>query len=481
MAVLAEERALNEADRIARLFRVGFEFDGGTVTDGDAQYEIPAFDIKGLASTQDPMLRLFVTKTPRRTRLRTGEFSSRRMKTSDPKVLALVNPLIELNTNSMNGVFGVKIAGIFDNWGALRLAILGCGVQLPDLATVHVDENCRLVDPNLFWILENSVPTKGKNVSRKAVQAFRATHRSLVFALKGIGAQTASLAPGAAFKNPLSHTFATIVMNPEPYQMSPSCAEYPRADLTVGLPRDVTNEQLYGVGASAKTATTFRDKVRVFACEEVVRWFAAGEREQFVTVVRNHATEIAASNGVDIIEALRIATGTCGWVWRNHRPERVSRRLRQRGPCAEQTIHVACLAERQGIGGRYSSKVIHDANVEKMVSVWMDFFDQPGLENLRWASPSTKTLAAGSGLSVRTAQRRFDEVRKIALERMEAARLLDDKQCADIQTSSAGNAEIPADIIQFAPPPPPQSLHPPRQPVGSEDEQGDRGDFQAAA
>ena len=113
--------------RLAR----GFTWAGGHVG-GRLEYRRNPLVYPGLVSEEDPILKLFVTKTPRAHGLRTGQNKAESSGT-DSKLLALDYAYIE-TSKSMRGVLRVELDRTWPSWDALRNAISSCGVPQPNIA-----------------------------------------------------------------------------------------------------------------------------------------------------------------------------------------------------------------------------------------------------------------------------------------------------------------------------------------------------------
>jgi hypothetical protein len=131
-----------------------------------------------------PILKLFVTKVPRASRLLTGHDKSFVART-DSKILALDCAYIDVN-KSMRGVLRVELDWIFGSWRDVSAACQNAGIPQPSVAVGWVDAQRRAHHPHLLWILDRSVSFLGKK--DKAQRCFNMVLRGLTFALNAYGA-----------------------------------------------------------------------------------------------------------------------------------------------------------------------------------------------------------------------------------------------------------------------------------------------------
>ncbi|WP_148294329.1 hypothetical protein, partial [Azospirillum sp. B506] len=261
-------RAADERTIIRRRLGDGFRWNGGCIA-GTAKnigallpngrnkpnrgkvYRVAPLVYVGLRSEEHPLLRLLVSKVHKRSRLRTGREKGR-VETGGPKVVALDAEYVEGNS-VMRAVLRVELDSDFPGgWPALWTAIQECGVVLPNLAVGHVGPTGMIEHPHLIWILEKSIPFTDRG-SWRAQAAFRATLRSLTYALMPIGADPGGLNNSLRMKSPLSPLWGYAVGTPEPFASLD--------DVRSGLRWHVTDDMLWPEKKRAAGAAPDLDEV----------------------------------------------------------------------------------------------------------------------------------------------------------------------------------------------------------------------------
>lgn len=418
-------RAAEERTLVRRRFHDGFRWGGGPIAGTQKNvgkvlpngrnkpnrgkvYRVAPLVYIGLRSEEHPLLRFFVSKLHRRAKLRTGREKGR-VETGAPKVLALDAEYTEGNT-IMRAILRVELDRDFHGgWIDLWAAIDGCGVVRPNLAIGHVNPSTGAVEhPHLIWILENSIPFTDRG-SWRAQAAFRATLRSLIYALMPTGADPGGLSNSLRMKNPLSPLWGYAVGTPEPFASLD--------DVRSGLRWHVTDAMLWPEKAKAAGAAPDVDKVlaepgsnsffgsvRSFAFSRVADHHplsgdsrSAGE---FTAEVALFALELAEQFGRSERDARRVAESVAAWTWTHHNPDRASGdrwRSPNRGVLAAAVAGLA-KPEAQAAGGRHVAAGRRATSAERLAAAEAALA-AAGRE------PSRAALAAESGLSESTVSR----------------------------------------------------------------------------
>lgn len=151
------------------------------------------------------------------------------------------------------------------------------------------------------------------------------------------------------------------------------------------------------------------EMLRWQAYREVIGYHRADDPAGFDARVLVLAGRLAG--GLDGAAVRATAARVAEWTWRNHDPARVRERYR---PCAALVRGIDSVRERQAIGGQWASEQRREANVLTMAEAYNEL-------SIGRFGPSKSRVAEASGLSLRTVQRRWDEV-------VEMAEFLRDKQ-----------------------------------------------------
>lgn len=331
------ERARERATTRQRLEQLrlaeGFTWAGGHVG-GRMEYRRNALVYQGLVSDENPILKLFVTKTPRAHGLRTGETKAESSGT-DSKLLALDCAYIE-TSKSMRGVFRVELDRTWPSWDALQAAIAACGVPQPNIAVAYQDQRGQVWRPHLLWLVAESVCFTEK-ASKRPQSAWKGALKGLTARLLPIGADPGGLANPHRHKNPLSPLWDRRILAVEPYVIAPD----PRpglaslAALRPYLPTTKEAAETLLQASSAQAATdllahhpdpainaesngVFRH-LASFARERVGKHRDAGtgSRKEFDAELALEALALAPSGRRAQAAALARARTTAEWTWIN--------------------------------------------------------------------------------------------------------------------------------------------------------------------
>jgi hypothetical protein len=213
---LAAERRRSRNAAIQSRWEIGHVHRGGGVG-GNPEYWRPPFVFKGLVSDEAAILKLFVTKTPRARRLRTGATKDR-VDGTDSKLLALDSAYVT-TTERMRGVLRVEIDACLASWTAIPEICMDAGVPLPNIAVGYVDAFHQIRNPHLLWLLENSVSFTPR-ARRAPKYLFTAALRGLTAALIPHGADPGGLSNARRMKNPLSPLWNHAVFAGTPYALA---------------------------------------------------------------------------------------------------------------------------------------------------------------------------------------------------------------------------------------------------------------------
>ena len=397
------EKIASLRDQVSRRLREGYHHEGGTVG-GDERYRVGEVHHQGFVSDQDFILKLFIKYTSKK--VLSGQIRSRLLTTPRiGKVIALDDDCID-GIDTCRGFMRDRLKGTFCDLENLTLKLSECGVKLPNIIVCPVvgDEG-ELIDPELIWLLKSPVTFGGKS-HRKPQRAYSVTKRSMTYALLGLGADVESLSAPMLGLNPLSPRLQTWICAPEPYSLS---------ELGEGLERRVTDGML-GIPADFSSAIiakvtrgsplTFWQSVLRCACREVIHhWTECWKNwESFVRAVGKYAKYFGERYNAGVTDIARVATKISNWVWNNHDPEKVVRKISGMGPCAEETKNLS-VSEAQAVGGRYTSSRRRSATIEVIRRAYWELVRQG------YSKPCISEIARMTGRCVRTVKTHIAMVR----------------------------------------------------------------------
>ena len=352
---------------ISRRLQIGFEWPGGAVG-GNSAYVRNGFTYRGLVSDEHPLLRLFVTRVPRRKYLRTGHTKAESSR-AQSKLLALDDAYIETNP-IMRGVLRVELDREFPCWDSLSDAIVGEDAPLPNLAVGYVDPNGRVHRPHLLWLIKAPVPFTPKG--RKAHQSLLiAVLKALTIVLLPVGADPGGLANPHRHKNPLSPLWFHRILADEPHTLDKL-----RDGLCAACPVVEASGRLKAF-SGRRTATIHIDHSDLAVAAESNQLFSAlsilarsrvgwhrdekhGSQEELAIELNEEALRLAPWSGLNRSAAYRVhrmAQSVASWTWDRWR-DRKSHRLT---PSQRHTARAAA--------GRKTAEARSSATFERLLAV----------------------------------------------------------------------------------------------------------------
>ncbi|MFZ4698884.1 MAG: hypothetical protein ACOYMG_02430 [Candidatus Methylumidiphilus sp.] len=339
----------------------GFCWTGGNIGDNTRYYRAPEQFAPELLSMRPghagDLLSLIVQRLGKNT---VGGETPSSMKEYPrfKKLLVLDLPYLKMNME-MRGLISIRLQKTFSSWQVFADAVDATGIKWPNTASAHKDEDGRIVDPCLVWVLKNPVCFTG-NGSSKPQGAYQAIVRGLYLALRDMGAVIESLEDGI-MKSPICHLWDTLVTDIEPYDL---------LEIGKGLSRNIPDSMLFGMKGvngddiSRAVAKYFKGgenpfwaAVMKFAQVTVRQYWTVGRenKDKFSDKMFAFATAVASSCKVSRSEVYQVTTKIVNWIFANHDPSKINKNkyVSGQGPCAELTKGVST-SEAQAIGGRYT-------------------------------------------------------------------------------------------------------------------------------
>ena len=355
-------------------------------------------------SDQEFLLKLFIKYTSRK--VLSGQSRSRLRSTPRiGKVIALDDDLID-GIDTCRGFMRDRLKGAFADLESLVSKLTESGVKLPNIIVCPVvGENGELIDPELIWLLKSPVTFGGRS-HRKPQRAYTAIKRALTFALQGLGADVETLAAPMLGLNPLSPRLQTWIGAPEPYSLSElgEGLESKVTDGMLGMPDDHSEAIIAKVAGGAPK--TYWQSVLSCACSEIIHhWTECGKNhELFAGAIGRYARYFGNRYNAGVKDIARVAAKISSWVWLNHNPEKVVRKISGKGPCADETRNLS-VQEAQAVGGRYTGAKRREETIQVIRLAFWELVRQG------YSKPCVSEIALMTGRCIRTVKTYISMIR----------------------------------------------------------------------
>ncbi|MCC4240926.1 replication initiation protein [Thalassospira povalilytica] len=391
---------VSDQHAVANRMTNGLVWTGGYFS---GQYYKPAFEYVGLKSDENPLFKLFITKTNRAfAGLQSGRDKDV-VEDATEKLLALDEPYITVN-GDMRGVIRIDLDCVFDSIEHMRMAVSAClsehaGIPaMPNFAVSHISATNKVIRPHLVWLLENSVcfTAAGRAAPRTL---FSQVEKGLCAALVELGADPGGLSNSGRLKNPVSPFWHTEVIAQAPYHLDQlTCSvdiSVSEQSLTKKVMASAVPDGLASANGETLTSNSFFNVLRSYAFNQV-RLFKSENKEfsDFAEAIESYALSIAAAEQKTRKLACNVSGRVAAWVWQKYDPSKAQKARQQRGLLADE-VKGLNLQQRQALGGKSTASRRRKASLMACRNVYSALISQD-------IKPTQKAVAIGAGVSERT-------------------------------------------------------------------------------
>ncbi|KQS74306.1 hypothetical protein ASG25_21150 [Rhizobium sp. Leaf384] len=365
-------RAADEARMIRERVEVGYRLTFRREIAGRVR---EPFTEEGLKSVDNPVLKLFVSRLPRKGQIRASDNKADLVLPYFSKLLTLDCAYIEGRKTSLSFV-RLDCDTVFTSTAAC-VAVLQSKVdagEIPHLPHIIVgdtlDDGC-FATPHFIFMLQDSVwnDKLDERCRSSPVKLFEAVYGGFVNALIDIGVDPCAPSKTARCKNPVSPIWTTLTPNATHFM---SLSQYVGVLNTKSTRIERTRRAAELQSRLGKTASNeLYNKLWDFGSRLLATWhFDADDRmghtaEELSESLFVALEEYAADTGLQQERSSYVVGKVAEYLATSFNPSKLGKaKVRQR---LSHLVHDVCTTEeRQRIGAEYASKVRSDKTIEKL-------------------------------------------------------------------------------------------------------------------